>query len=221
MASYLRPRRGKKATAESQNIVLKKGEIFFEVPTGGVGKGIGKLKMGDGTTAYKNLPYFLEQRAATDVANSTIAFTATSETNNTTLLNKIANNAKLNVIIPAIKNLLSNLNNSVTQLNNDLGNNGFVNYKYRNTRIFFLWTTGKPNSSGVLYYDISSISIPSGYTISDYGVEAFCTSQQCRCIAIYNAENKRIEISCYKTDYPTQVFVDYSVFKVFGFIYKV
>lgn len=120
MASYLRPRRGKKATAESQNIVLKKGEIFFEVPTGGVGKGIGKLKMGDGTTAYKNLPYFLEQRAATDVANSTIAFTATSETNNTTLLNKIANNAKLNVIIPAIKNLLSNLNNSVTQLNNDL-----------------------------------------------------------------------------------------------------
>ena len=29
MASYLRPRRGKEATAKSQNIVLKRGEIFF------------------------------------------------------------------------------------------------------------------------------------------------------------------------------------------------
>ena len=35
MASYLRPRRGKKATAESQNIVLKRGEVFFESPGGG------------------------------------------------------------------------------------------------------------------------------------------------------------------------------------------
>ena len=30
MASYLRPRRGKKATALSQNITLKAGEVFFE-----------------------------------------------------------------------------------------------------------------------------------------------------------------------------------------------
>lgn len=65
MASYLRPRRGKKATAESQNIVLKKGEVFFESPTAGTGKGIGKIKMGDGSTAYKNLPYFLQQSSDT------------------------------------------------------------------------------------------------------------------------------------------------------------
>ena len=120
MASYLRPRRGKKATAESQNIILKKGEVFFEVPTGGVGKGIGKIKMGDGTTAYKSLPYFLEQPTI-DVANTAIAFTETSETDNAALLKKIVTGAKLNVITGAIKNLLSNLNTSVTQLNNDLG----------------------------------------------------------------------------------------------------
>ena len=36
MASYLRPRRGKKTTAESQNIVLKRGEVFFESPGGGL-----------------------------------------------------------------------------------------------------------------------------------------------------------------------------------------
>ena len=33
MASYLRPRRGKEATAKSQNIVLKRGEVFFETPS--------------------------------------------------------------------------------------------------------------------------------------------------------------------------------------------
>ena len=59
MASYLRPRRGKEATAKSQNIVLKRGEIFFETPAGGVGTGIGRLKMGDGSTSYASLPYFL------------------------------------------------------------------------------------------------------------------------------------------------------------------
>ena len=58
MASYLRPRRGKKSTATSQAIVLKRGEVFFEVPDTGVGTGAGKIKMGDGTTTYANLPYF-------------------------------------------------------------------------------------------------------------------------------------------------------------------
>jgi hypothetical protein len=60
MASYLRPRRGKKATATTNNIVLKRGEVFFEVPDTGVGTGMGKIKMGDGTTAYGSLPYFNE-----------------------------------------------------------------------------------------------------------------------------------------------------------------
>lgn len=60
MPSYLRPRRGKKTTAESENIVLKKGEAFFEYPDTGIGTGIGKIKMGDGVTSYNDLPYFLE-----------------------------------------------------------------------------------------------------------------------------------------------------------------
>ena len=58
MANYLKPRRGKKATAISQNLLLKKGEIFFEYPDTGTGTGAGKIKMGDGTTTYNNLPYF-------------------------------------------------------------------------------------------------------------------------------------------------------------------
>ena len=52
MASYLRPRRGKKATALSQNITLKAGEVFFETPTTGVGTGAGRIMMGDGSNNY-------------------------------------------------------------------------------------------------------------------------------------------------------------------------
>ena len=60
MASYLRPRRGKKSTAIAQNILLKRGEVFFEAPDTGVGTGAGNIKIGDGTTPYVNLPYFIE-----------------------------------------------------------------------------------------------------------------------------------------------------------------
>ena len=72
MGAILRPRRGTKAVADSKNFVLAKGEIFFEVPSGGVGKGLGRIKMGDGSTAYKNLPYFqeLDLIAATGLDNT-------------------------------------------------------------------------------------------------------------------------------------------------------
>lgn len=121
MASYLRPRRGKRATAISQNIILKKGEVFFEVPDGGVGTGAGKIKMGDGTTTYQNLPYFYEP-AVVDVASSTIAFEEATSTDNTTLLNAIASGAQTSTLMGNIKKLLRNLNTSVTSLNNDLEN---------------------------------------------------------------------------------------------------
>ena len=55
MASYLRPRRGKKATALSQNITLKAGEVFFETPTTGVGTGAGRIMMGNGSNNYTYL----------------------------------------------------------------------------------------------------------------------------------------------------------------------
>lgn len=55
-----RPRRGKRSTAISKDIILHRGEVFFEVPETGVGTGAGKLVMGDGTTEYKDLPYFSE-----------------------------------------------------------------------------------------------------------------------------------------------------------------
>lgn len=63
MASFLRPKRGKKSTAIDKltgTNVLVSGELFMEVPEEGIGKGQGKIKMGDGITDYKDLPYFID-----------------------------------------------------------------------------------------------------------------------------------------------------------------
>ena len=127
MSSYLRPRRGKNATAIAQlgaNAPLKRGEVFFEVPDTGVGTGLGKIKMGDGSTAYANLPYFLEQL---DLDNAKIAFTDSNTpdenpyTTNTTLATAIAPTASVKTIFTNLKQLLVNHNAQLTQLNNDCG----------------------------------------------------------------------------------------------------
>ena len=125
MASHLKPYRGKKATAESQNIVLKRGEVFFEVPAGGVGTGIGKIKMGDGTTAYSDLPYF------SSVDDTVVSWTDTADTIDTTnntnvaLLNAFVPTKNIKSLFGTAKQLLVNLDKSVTVLNNkkvDLAN---------------------------------------------------------------------------------------------------
>ena len=113
MAKHLRPRRGKKSTAESQKIVLQRGEVFFECPDTGVGTGAGKIKVGDGVTEYANLPYFVEPGSGSgDISDSAVTFTENTSTSNTTLLNTIATGASLKVITGAVKKMLSNLNSS-------------------------------------------------------------------------------------------------------------
>lgn len=66
-----KPRRGTKSKAISSfssSSPLQSGEIFFEIPDNGVGKGAGKIKMGDGSTAYDKLPYFLDM-SSLDLSN--------------------------------------------------------------------------------------------------------------------------------------------------------
>ena len=117
MASYLRPRRGKKSTAETQNIVLKRGEIFFEAPETGVGTGAGRIKIGDGTTAYTSLPYFYDYSSfMSDISTATVTFTETSSGDNAALLSIIASGARVNSMTAASKNLLTNLNNSASSI---------------------------------------------------------------------------------------------------------
>lgn len=105
MASYLRPRRGRKSTAISQNIVLKRGEIFMEVPETGVGTGLGKIKIGDGTTSYSNLPYFINADAASvDVASEAINYSESSS--DEAAKTDISSGKPLKTIIAGLKKLV-------------------------------------------------------------------------------------------------------------------
>lgn len=126
MASYLRPRRGKKATAVAQLTgasCLKRGEVFFEVPNTGVGSGKGAIKMGDGSTDYANLPYFLQPF---DPDSASIGFTDASAaesdpySTNATHAAAITPTANLKTIFTNLKQLLLNYNSQLTSLNNDL-----------------------------------------------------------------------------------------------------
>lgn len=128
MASYLRPRRGKLATAKAQltaSAPLKRGEVFFEVPDTGVGTGYGKIKMGDGSTAYESLPYFLSQTTV-DYDNAVIGWTNTTAADsspystNAGYITNIVPTANLKTILTNLKKLLLNFNSQITALNNDM-----------------------------------------------------------------------------------------------------
>lgn len=58
MAFYkIRPKSGTADQWTTANPVLGEREIGYEYPTGGLGKGIVQMKMGDGKTAWNDLPY--------------------------------------------------------------------------------------------------------------------------------------------------------------------
>ena len=114
MASYLKPRRGTYSTAASKltsSNVLKNGEIFFELNASGAGKGVGKIKMGDGSTNYSSLPYFLS------LQDSTITFTANESTDQ---ISSLLSGVTIPNAFRYIKSSLAYLKTQVTNLNNDL-----------------------------------------------------------------------------------------------------
>ena len=122
MAKFFKPRRGNLAMATSLlkgDNRLKAGEMFFECPDEGIGKGTGKIKMGDGVTDYEDLPYFLVQNEDIDVSTSPITFEESTSSAYETLLGEIVTGNALNVIIGASKKLFRKLYGDVTQLNND------------------------------------------------------------------------------------------------------
>lgn len=59
-----RPARGTKYEWETINPVLMEGEWVVEVPDSGVGTGLSKFKIGDGTNKYVDLPYAFDGTAA-------------------------------------------------------------------------------------------------------------------------------------------------------------
>ena len=115
MSKIFKPRRILKSKAASLNPVLAAGEYIVEVPDTGVGTGPCRTKMGDGKTAYVDLPYM---DAVTDVAASTIAFDESTTADNATLLTEIVTGKSVKSLFGSTKKLLSNLAGSVTELNN-------------------------------------------------------------------------------------------------------
>lgn len=84
----IRPRRGTASEWNSANPILAEGEIGIEVPSTGVGKGLVKIKFGDGATAWKSLPYGvmpvsvvqnLDTASTTNVPSVTAVKTAINE----------------------------------------------------------------------------------------------------------------------------------------------
>ena len=126
MASYLKPRRG--TASNSSSIVLKSGEIFFEIgnsgtPTTGSGaKSFGKIKMGDGSTSYSNLGYFIDvDTTAVDWTDSTSTATSAAQgADNYQDLNAITPTATLKSILGNIKSLLFNHSTQITTINSKL-----------------------------------------------------------------------------------------------------
>ena len=58
MAYYkIRPKSGTASQWTTANTVLGEREIGFEYPSGGIGTGLVKMKMGDGITPWNSLPY--------------------------------------------------------------------------------------------------------------------------------------------------------------------
>ena len=97
----LLPRRAKKSVMQSSgksSIVLEKGELFIECPDEGIGKGHSIIKIGDGNTAYSELPY-----AIGDTSNDHITFTESSETQIDSIIAKFIPGTKLNTLVAFIK----------------------------------------------------------------------------------------------------------------------
>lgn len=69
----LRPRRSTKTEWELINPVLMEGELGIEFPDSGIGSGLCKFKIGNGTTSWKDLAYAFTAEAAASIYGGTVS----------------------------------------------------------------------------------------------------------------------------------------------------
>ena len=95
------PRRGKKTTMinTKADLVLAAGELFVEYPDTGVGTGAHRIKIGDGVTAYGDLPYALGGSAS----ETTVDFTESTATTAADALAAVTTGANLADITANLK----------------------------------------------------------------------------------------------------------------------
>lgn len=125
------PRRGRKSTSVSKNFILRKGELFIEVPEEGCGTGPIKIKIGDGIHEYSDLPYAIDLKDAISpehlsetLSKTEVSFTQVSIPDgegsvNEKILGLLVDGKSVGEVLGCIKMLLENLDTAVTKLNND------------------------------------------------------------------------------------------------------
>ena len=99
IAQALSPHRGKTSSmaSDKKTTVLAAGELFIEYPNEGLGSsGDYRIKIGDGTTQYQNLPYAF-------TSDTIVTFSADSSADVNTALGKIVTGAKISTIVGATK----------------------------------------------------------------------------------------------------------------------
>ena len=113
MGKILRPRRGTANVMAGgrKDIVLAAGEIFFEMPNTGIGSGFGKIKMGDGQTPYKDLPYFLSNST---VSTDEVEIIPSNKNTVSAALNDIVSEKTVGELIGSIKQAIALTNSELT-----------------------------------------------------------------------------------------------------------
>ena len=118
MSKIFKPRRGQKSTMNGPkaNTVLAAGEMFFEIPNGGLNSGPGRIMLGDGTSAYSALKPFMEQ---TDVSTAQVTVTADNSSTSTAALNNVATGATTGAIVGSLKQAISLTKSELTNTIDD------------------------------------------------------------------------------------------------------
>ena len=107
ISRQFRPHRGSKSGMELSTLLLAAGELFVEYPDTGVGTGPSKIKIGDGVTQYKDLPYAIEGGEA---SSSIVEYDDDTSTTVTQALGHCTSGAYLSTIVPALKQAINLLN---------------------------------------------------------------------------------------------------------------
>ena len=104
-----RPRRGATSVMQTEgkgSIVLANGEFFVEMPNTGAGtEGNYKIKIGDGVSPYKDLPYAFND----DIAEKTVSVSDNTETDIDTILDTIVTGKDLSTVLGSFKAAVSSL----------------------------------------------------------------------------------------------------------------
>lgn len=99
IAQKLSPHRGKTSSmaSDKKTTILAAGELFIEYPNSGLGSsGDYRIKIGDGTTQYENLPYAF-------TSDTVVTFSDDTSTDVDTALGHIVSGAQISTIVAAAK----------------------------------------------------------------------------------------------------------------------